>query len=101
VLAIAAALGVPVERVRDAVFEQYYGYVPSNGRTTSVGVADFDEIVDGDPDLDAESKDLHAQSRIPLPTVGDTDAQGMGSEVTEWPLSRHVPRRARHQAAGP
>jgi hypothetical protein len=58
VLAIAAALGVPVERVRDAVFEQYYGYVPSNGRTTSVGVADFDEIVDGDPDLDAESKDL-------------------------------------------
>ena len=69
VAAIAAALGVPVERVRDAVFDQYYGYTPGQPPTISQDAgapeAIFESVVNADPELDDESKrHLLAQYRL-------------------------------------
>ena len=68
VAAIAAAIGEPIEVVRDAVFEQYYGYTPGQPPsmdTETLAQRSFESVVNADPELDDESKrHLLAQYRL-------------------------------------
>jgi hypothetical protein len=62
VAAISAAIGEPVERVRDAMFSQYYGYTP--GQPPTIHEQDnsseraFEDVVDNDPRLDEDASKL-------------------------------------------